>query len=73
MLRPCPCGAKVIAPIIDCRTGARFCHHCAPCETDYVKFARKLQECFDQGLDLDVAYPISERDRNLHGDWTPIQ
>jgi hypothetical protein len=73
LLKPCPCGEKVVSLITDLKTNARFCFHCASEESNAVKVTRKMHNLYIAGKLDEAHYSIKERIRNLNGDWTPIQ
>jgi hypothetical protein len=66
-MKICPnCGSEVVTLITDLATGKRFCHVCAPEQTDpVVKVARKMST----GRLED--YPLEERLRDLRAEATP--
>jgi hypothetical protein len=69
-LKQCICGAKVLCIITDLSTRARICHVCSPEQnSDIVRVARKMDAVFAATGNLN-GYSLSERLRNLKGNWT---
>jgi hypothetical protein len=70
----CACGQRTVTLITDNSSGQRYCHHCITpgMAHDAQRFAKKLDDLYAAGRLNEEDYPLTERIRNLNGDWGPV-